>query len=222
MCWVLKRLDFFLRTRYVEQWSEKMKSAIKICQDFVKSCQETFLVYLDKLLRRSYQDLPWNFGISRSWQDFSSFARSVKMTHILSRSTKFQFSGLDLQNFTSLIRWGSTKLDVFLRFRKYFLRVPSNNAKPLPKKSFNCLIQDTVKNRVYFTTSKQRMKQLRPFLIFPTNEVSSKPIVSQYNIQNKFHVPIARNKVFLFFLEIVWHQIRKCILFGVCLGCIEI
>ena len=57
-------LNSFLRTRYIEEWSEKKTRVIKICQVVVNSCQEVFFAYIDKILPRSHQDLSWNVGIS--------------------------------------------------------------------------------------------------------------------------------------------------------------
>ena len=81
-------------TKPVEQRSEKLIVVIKIRQVFFKSCREVFLVHLDKILLRSYQDLPWNVAVSSYEEDFSGFARNVKIMHVLSRSIKFRFTVL--------------------------------------------------------------------------------------------------------------------------------
>ena len=43
-----------------------INSVIKICQVFVKNFEEVFLVYLQKILLRSYQDLLRNVVTSSS------------------------------------------------------------------------------------------------------------------------------------------------------------
>ena len=62
-----------------------------IQEDFVKSRQEIILVSLDKILSSSYDELPWNVGISSSLQHVSSSARDVKIMHVLSRCVEFRF-----------------------------------------------------------------------------------------------------------------------------------
>ena len=45
-------------TRDIEQRSKIIKDVIMICQDSVKSYREIFFVDRDKILPRSFQDLP--------------------------------------------------------------------------------------------------------------------------------------------------------------------
>ena len=80
----------FLETRYIGQRSNIIKIVIKICQDYLKSCQDISFAFLDKIIPRYYQDASWNVGVSNYCQDVSSFARDAKIMHVLSRYIKFR------------------------------------------------------------------------------------------------------------------------------------
>ena len=65
---------------------------------FIKLRQEKFLTCLDKILSRSYQGVPRNVCLSRSWQDVSSLARVNKILLVMARCIKFLFHW-DICNF---------------------------------------------------------------------------------------------------------------------------
>ena len=90
-------VSFFSTTSFQVAWKRNFL-CVKNYQDLIKLRQEKFLTCLDKILSRSYQGVPRNVWLSRSWQDVSSIARVNKILHVMGRCIKFRFTGLTLLN----------------------------------------------------------------------------------------------------------------------------
>ena len=96
-----RKTDFSLDSQFIfpPPHSRLLRNKIfcvKNYQDIIKLRQEKFLTCLDKILSRSYQGVPRNVCLSRSWQDVSSFARVNKILHVMARCIKFPFTMLKL------------------------------------------------------------------------------------------------------------------------------
>ena len=94
-----KKISRYVRTCMIFAWLSRNKIfqnflCVKNFQDLNKLRKENFLTCLDKILSRSYQGVPRNICVSRSWQDISSFARVIKILHFMVRCIKFCFTGL--------------------------------------------------------------------------------------------------------------------------------